>query len=209
MLFASASAASTNRIDRALIDRQLWHSVAIMRRALPLLLALAAIAGCGDSSNTDDGASTTTSTPAATSATPAAGTGTGTGASKDSPYVVVTSLLGKPLPNEPGCGFARTFIPNTPTAYDGGLALTITCKPSHGFKPTGQIVNRPGNKPTEITCRDTIRGQLFCIYAPSVSVGLYFTGTDRAVTRRRLEHLIEVVAPLPTGITPLSGAATG
>jgi hypothetical protein len=179
-----------------------------MRRALPLLLALAAIAGCGDSSSPDDGASTTTTPPAATSAATATAA-PGTGASKDSPYVVVTSLLGKPLPNEPGCTFAKTFLPNTPTAYDGGLALSITCKPSGGFKPTGQIVNRPGNKPTEITCRDTIRGQLFCIYAPSVSVGLYFTGTDRAVTRRRLERLIEVVAPLPTGITPLSGAATG
>jgi hypothetical protein len=175
-----------------------------MRRALPLLLALAAIAGCGDSSSSDGGASTTTTTPAVTS-TLAAGAVTG----KDSPYVVVTSLLGKPLPNEPGCAFSKTFNPNTPTAYDGGLALSITCKPSGGFKPTGQIVNRPGNKPTEITCRDTTRGQLFCIYAPSVSVGMYFTGTDRALTRRRLEHLIEIVAPLPTGITPLSGAATG
>jgi hypothetical protein len=174
-----------------------------MRRALPLLLALAAIAGCGDSSSSDGGGSATTTTPAAPS-TVAAAAATG----KDSPYVVVTSLLGKPLPNEPGCAFAKSFLPNTPTAYDGGLALSITCKPSGGFKPTGQIVNRPGNKPTEITCRDTIRGQLFCIYAPSVSVGLYFTGTDRALTRRRLEHLIEVVAPLPTGITPLSGAAT-
>jgi len=178
-----------------------------MRRALPLLLALAAIAGCGDSSSSDDGASTTTTAPAATSTATAATAAPG--ASNDSPYVVVTSLLGKPLPKEPGCAFAKTFLPNTPTAYDGGLALSITCKPSHGFKPTGQIVNRPGNKPTEITCRDTTRGQLFCIYAPSVSVGLYFTGTDRALTRRRLEHLIEIVAPLPTGITPLSGAATG
>jgi hypothetical protein len=179
-----------------------------MRRALPLLLALAAIAGCGGSSGSDDGASTTTTTPAATS-TPAATPSAGTAAGKGSPYVVVTSLLGKPLPKEPGCAFAKTFFPNTPTAYDGGLALSVTCKSSGGFKPTGQIVNRPGNKPTEITCRDTIRNQLFCIYAPSVSVGLYFTGTDRAVTRRRLEHLIEIVAPLPTGITPLSGAATG
>jgi len=175
-----------------------------MRRALPLLLALAAIAGCGDSSSSDDGASTTTSAPAVTSTATAV-----PGTSSDSPYVVVTSLLGKPLPKEPGCAFAKRFTPNTPTAYDGGLSLSITCKPSHGFKPTGQIVNRPGNKPTEITCRDTTRGQLFCIYAPSVSVGMYFTGTDRALTRRRLEHLIEIVAPLPTGITPLSGAATG
>lgn len=175
-----------------------------MRRALPLLLALAAIAGCGGSSSDDGGASTTTSAPAATS-TVAATAVPGNG----SPYVVVTSLLGKPLPSEPGCAFAKTFVPNTPTAYDGGLSLSITCKPSGGFKPTGQIVNRPGNKPTEITCRDTTRGQLFCAYAPSVSVGMYFTGTDRALTRRRLEHLIEIVAPLPTGITPLSGAATG
>lgn len=182
-----------------------------MRRAIPLLLALAAIAGCGDSSGSDDAASTTsmpaaTSTPAATSkpaATPSASK------SKNSPYVVVTSLLGKPLPKEPGCTFAKAFVANTPAAYDGGLALTITCNPSDGYKPTGQVVNRPGNKPTEITCRDTTAGQLYCIYAPSTSVGLYFTGTDRALTRRRLEHLIEIVAPLPTGITPLPGAATG
>jgi hypothetical protein len=180
-----------------------------MRRALPLLLALAAIAGCGDSSSSDGGASTPTTTTPATTSTPAATLAAGAATGKDSPYVVVTSLLGKPLPNEPGCAFAKTFTPNTPTAYDGGLALSITCKPSGGFKPTGQIVDRPGNKPTEITCRDTTRGQLFCIYAPSVSVGLYFTGTNRALTRRRLEHLIEIVAPLPTGITPLSGAATG
>ena len=51
-------------------------------------------------------------------------------------------------------------------------------------------------------------GELFCIYVPSTSVGLYFTGTDRAVTRRRLEHLMAMVAPLPTGITPLSGTST-
>ena len=173
---------------------------------MPVLLALAALAGCGDTQGPSPSEPTraTTSTPATprTSATKAGG-------GKDSPFVLVTSLLGKPLPKEPGCAFAKTFTPNTPTAYDGGLALSITCTPSHGFKPTGQIVNRPGNKPTEITCRDTTRGQLFCIYAPSVSVGLYFTGTDRALTRRRLEHLIEIVAPLPTGITPLSGAATG
>jgi hypothetical protein len=71
----------------------------------------------------------------------------------------------------------------------------------------GQIVNRAGSKPTEITCRDTTAGQLFCVYVPSTSVGLYFTGTDRAVVRRRLEHLIEVVAPLPRGVTPLSGTS--
>jgi hypothetical protein len=72
----------------------------------------------------------------------------------------------------------------------------------------GQIVNRAGSKPTEITCRDTSKGQLYCVYVPSSSVGLYFTGTDRAVVRRRLEHLMELVAPLPTGITPLSGTST-
>jgi len=169
-----------------------------MRRTIPILLVLAAVAGCGGSSSSDDAATTTTSTP---SATPATG--------KDSRYVVVTSLLGKPLPKEPGCTFAKTFVANTPAAYDGGLSLTITCKSSGGFQPTGQVVNRPGNKPTQIRCRDTTAGQLYCIYAPSANVGLYFTGTDRAVTRRRLEHLIEIVAPLPTGITPLSGAATG
>lgn len=180
-----------------------------MRRALPLLLALAAIAGCGDSSSPDDGASTTTTPPAATSAATATAA-PGTGASKDSPYVVVTSLLGKPLPKEPGCRFANTFIPNNPTAatYDGGLALTVTCKRSKGYTPLGQIVNRRGSKPTEIMCRDTTRGELYCIYVPSSTVGLYFTGTDRAVVRRRLQHLMQVVAPLPNGVTPFSKAAT-
>lgn len=177
-----------------------------MRRAIPVLLALAAVAGCGDASgpSPSEPARATTSTPAATS-TPATQAG-----GNDSPFVVVTSLLGKPLPKEPGCRFANTFIPNNPTAatYDGGLALTVTCKRSKGYTPLGQIVDRRASKPTEIMCRDTTRGELYCIYVPSSTVGLYFTGTDRAVVRRRLQHLMQVVASLPNGVTPFSKAAT-
>jgi hypothetical protein len=177
-----------------------------MRRAIPVLLALAALAGCGESPGPSPSEPTraTTSTPAATN-TPAANAG-----GRDSPFVLVTSLIGKPLRKEPGCTFAKTFIPNNPTpaTYDGGLALTVTCKRSEGYTPLGQIVNRRGSKPTEIRCKDTARGELYCIYVPSSTVGLYFTGTDRAVVRRRLQHLMETVAPLPTGVTPFSKAAT-
>ncbi len=176
-----------------------------MRRAIPVLLALAVLAGCGDASDPSPSEPTraTTSSPDATRApTTKAG-------SQDSPFVVVTSLLGKPLRKEPGCTFAKTFIPNNPAAtYDGGLALTVTCKKSDGYTPLGQIVNRGGSKPTEIMCRDTTRDELYCIYVPSSTVGLYFTGTDRAVVRRRLQHLIETVESLPNGITPFSNAAT-
>ena len=191
-----------------------------MRRALPILLvlSLAALAGCGD----DDGdsadadaptstapAAVTTPAPAATTTAPAPPAAATTPNGEDSPYVVVTSLLGKPLPEEPGCRFAKTFVPDKPsaTAYDGALTLAITCPKEGDFQPTGQIVNREGSKPTEITCRETRPPQLYCIYVPSAAVGLYFTGTDRAVVRRRLEHLIEIVQPLPTGITPLSGTS--
>jgi hypothetical protein len=191
-----------------------------MRRAVPVFLvlsALVALGGCGDgdktSSSTSTSPTTTTSTsPAAATTTPATTTPSTSSSKKnaDSPYVVVTSLLGKPLPKEPGCQFAKTFVPANPSAaaYDGSLALTVTCQKEAGYTPTGQVVNRPGSKPTEITCRDTSGGQLYCIYVPSTSVGLYFTGTDRATVRRRLEHLIEVVSPLPTGITPLAGTST-
>ena len=188
-----------------------------MRRAVPVLLvlsALVALAGCGDDDKSSSSTSTTTSTSTAAATTTPATTTPPTTSDKnnaDSPYVVVTSLLGKPLPKEPGCRFAKSFIPGNPSAaaYDGSLALTVTCqKEPAGYTPTGQIVNRPGSKPTEITCRDTSGGQLYCIYVPSTSVGLYFTGTDRATVRRRLEHLIEVVSPLPTGITPLAGTST-
>ena len=188
-----------------------------MRRAIPILpalCALALVAGCGDDDDAgrDPQTSTapavaTTPAPAATSTAPAPGATTPS--DDDSPYVVVTSLLGRSLPSEPGCRFARTFVPDKPsaTAYDGALTLAITCPKEGGFQPTGQIVNRAGSKPTEITCRETTPPQLYCIYVPSSSVGLYFTGTDRAVVRRRLEHLIEIVQPLPTGITPLSGTS--
>ena len=191
-----------------------------MRRAIPILLALAALsafAGCGgddDSSASADTQTNTTSaattTPAATSpstaTTPASAPAAG---GEKSRFVVVTSLLGKPLPKEPGCRFAKTFVPDKPSAsaYDGALTLLVTCPKASGFQPTGQIVNRAGSKPTEITCRETRPPELYCIYVPSSSVGLYFTGTDRAVVRRRLEHLIEIVQPLPTGITPLSGTS--
>lgn len=177
-----------------------------MRRAIPVLLALAALAGCGDASDPspDEPTRATTSTPGATRA-PSTNAGGG-----DSPFLAVTSLLGKPLRKEPGCRFAETFIPNNPTAstYDGGLALTVTCKRSEGYTPLGQIVNRRGSKPTEIMCRDTTSEELYCIYVPSSTVGLYFTGTDRPVVRRRLQHLMETVASLPNGITPFSNAAT-
>ncbi|HVF79393.1 MAG TPA: hypothetical protein VNA28_13940 [Solirubrobacteraceae bacterium] len=186
---------------------------------LPVLAALGALAGCGGSDGTSDAGTTSTSAaaPAATSTapspistTPATTTPAAKGANKDSPYVVVTSLLGKQLPEEPACRFAKTFVPDNPSAggYDGALALSITCAKEGDHTPTGQIVNRAGSKPTEITCRDTRDGELYCIYVPSTSVGVFFTGTDRAIVRRRLEHLIETVQPLPTGITPLSGTST-
>jgi len=191
-----------------------------MRCALPLLLALAVLVGCGDSENPSASTDTLTSTAAAgtttvpapeatTSApTPKPSSAPAQGDDAKSPFVVVTPLLGKPMPEEPGCTFAKTFVPDKPSAgaYDGALTLSIRCPKSDGYTPMGQIVNRGGSKPTEITCRNTTNGQLFCIYVPSTSVGLYFTGTDRAVVRRRLEHLIEIVQPLPTGITPLSGS---
>lgn len=193
-----------------------------MERALPLLLllaALGALAGCGGSDSASDDTATSTTAAAQTPTATAPGTatvpvtttpsGATTGTSKDSPFVIVTSLLGKQLPKEPACRFARSFVADNPSAgsYDGALALTVTCDRQKGYTSMGQIVNRAGSKPTEITCKDTTAGQLFCIYVPSTSVGLYFTGTDRAVVRRRLEHLIEIVQPLPTGITPLSGTS--
>ncbi len=193
-----------------------------MRSAIPLLLVLAAVAalaGCGAGDSASDetatspnaAAQTPTASVPATTPAPAATTPPSkpSATSKDSPFVVVTSLLGKPLPKEPQCRFAKSFIADNPktSAYDGSLALTVTCDKQDGYAAMGQIVNRAGSKPTEITCKDTTAGQLFCIYVPSTSVGLYFTGTDRAVVRRRLEHLIEIVQPLPTGITPLSGTS--
>lgn len=188
-----------------------------MRRAIPVLLlltALSALAGCGGSDDGAQGAATATA--AATATTPAPATATpaapkpAAGADKNGNYVVVTSLLGRQLPKEPQCRFAKTFVPDNPSAgsYDGALTLTVTCAKTDRYRAMGQIVDRAGSKPTEITCRDTSGGQLYCVYVPSTSVGLYFTGTDRAVVRRRLERLIEVVAPLPTGITPLSGTST-
>ena len=192
-----------------------------MRRPISfvlLLTLLCALAGCGDSESASD--ATVTSTNAAVGAaatTPAAAAATTTpapapaaaGKDKDSSFVVVTSLLGRQLPKEPECRFAKTFVPDNPApaSYDGALALTVTCDKSEGYRSMGQIVNRAGSKPTQITCRDTTNGELYCVYVPSTSVGLYFTGTDRAVVRRRLEHLIEIVEPLPKGITPLSGAS--
>jgi hypothetical protein len=172
-----------------------------MRRVSPLLLVLAALAGCGDSKPTSR-----TTTPASTS-TPAPATSGNRANAADRRYVVVTSLLGRPLPKESGCAFAKNFVPTRqPPAYDGGLALTVTCKAADGYTPIGQIVNREGSKPTEISCRDTNAGQLYCLYVPNSSVGLYFTGTDRRVVRRRLEHLMQVVRALPEGISPISGA---
>lgn len=191
-----------------------------MRRTLPLILvlmALAGLAGCGGSgSDSQDVATGTNGVAGSTTTVPAQAPNATepararSGAKSRSPYVVVTSLLGKPMPEEPECRFAKTFVPDNPSAahYDGALTLTVTCDDTGGYRGTGQIVNRAGSKPTEITCRDTTASQLYCIYVPSPSVGLYFTGTDRAVVRRRLEHLMEVVAPLPTGITPLSGTST-
>ena len=187
-----------------------------MRCAIPALLVLTVLAGCGGSdsasqdtvTNTKAGVGATSTGPApATTTNPA---GTTAAKSDDSRYVVVTSLLGKQLPKEPECRFAKTFEPDNPSSgsYDGALTLTVRCDKQDGYQALGQIVNRAGSKPTEITCRDTTGGQLYCIYVPSTSVGLYFTGTDRAVVRRRLEQLIEIVAPLPTGITPLPGAST-
>lgn len=178
------------------------------------LMALIALGGCGDSESASTDTSTSTTAAATTTAAPAATPASAnpaktSGKGDDSGYVVVTSLLGKELPKEPGCRFDKTFLPDkpSPSAYDGALLLTVKCPESDGFNPTGQIVNRAGSKPTEITCRTTKSPELYCIYVPSSSVGMYFTGTDRATVRRRLEHLIETVAPLPAGITPLSGAS--
>jgi len=193
-----------------------------MRRSLLLFVALAAVAalgGCGDSDSASSDIPTstaaavrtapTTSTPATTSgAKGTKGADATKSATRSTGFVVVTSLLGKRMPEEPGCRFAETFVPDRPSAYDGALTLTVTCEKSEGYEPVGQIVNRAGSKPTEITCRDTSKGQLYCVYVPSSSVGLYFTGTDRRVVRRRLEHLMELVAPLPTGITPRAGTST-
>lgn len=182
-----------------------------------MLAGLGLLIGCGGSDETSDATATTTTTSTAAAQTPARTTpatttppGATAGESKDSPYVVVTSLLGKPLPKEPQCRFAKNFVADNPSAsaYDGQLTLAVTCDKQDGYTPMGQIVNRAGSKPSEITCKDTTAGQLFCIYVPSTSVGLYFTGTDRAVVRRRLQHLIEIVQPLPTGITPLSGTSS-
>lgn len=188
-----------------------------MRPVIPLLAPLIGIgllAGCGGSDATSEGTVTSTNSAAVAPATAPRPVTTNAAAAarsagRDSPYVVVTSLLGRQMPKEPRCRFAKTFVPDDPSAasYDGALTLTVTCDKSDGYTPVGQIVNRAGSKPTEITCRDTTRGQLYCIYVPSTSVGLYFTGTDRAVVRRRLEHLMEIVAPLPTGVTPLSGTS--
>jgi hypothetical protein len=191
-----------------------------MRRPTLLFLALAALAalgGCGDSDSASSDIPTSTiaavrtaPAPASTTTTrePTSGAKSAKGPKGPSGFVVVTALLGKQMPKEPRCRFAKTFVPDRPTAYDGALTLTVTCDRSGGYRPVGQIVNRAGSKPTEITCRDTSKGQLYCVYVPSSSVGLYFTGTDRAVVRRRLEHLMELVAPLPIGITPLSGTST-
>jgi hypothetical protein len=189
-----------------------------MRRAIPSLLvltALGALAGCGDSASTSDETVAGTNAAAAATATAPAPTTTSGGApaaeaGKDSPYIVVTSLLGKQMPKEPQCRFAKSFVPDDPAggSYDGALSLTVRCEKTDGYPGMGQIVNRAGSKPTEITCRDTTAGQLYCVYVPNSSVGLYFTGTDRAVVRRRLKHLIEIVTPLPEGITPLSGTSS-
>ena len=188
-----------------------------MPRAVPIILVLAAlltVAGCGDSDNDSSDAKTSTSAaanttpePVSQATTPAPTTTTPRGGK--SPFVVVTSLLGRQLPKEPGCRFSKTFTPDKPsaTAYDGSLTLTVMCPRADGYRPVGQIVNRRGSKPTEIVCRETSPPQLYCIYVPNMHIGLYFTGTDRAVVRRRLEHLIEIVQTLPTGITPLSGTS--
>lgn len=189
-----------------------------MPRAATTILVLAAllavaVAGCGGDDDGSSGAKTSPSAVASTTpepVTPATTTPTTTTPADDrSPYVVVTSLLGRPLPDEPGCRFAKTFTPDKPSAsaYDGALTLTVMCPRADGYRPVGQIVNRRGSKPTEITCRETTPPQLYCIYVPSPYIGLYFTGTDRAVVRRRLERLIEVVKPLPRGVTPLSGTS--
>ena len=189
-----------------------------MRRAIPILLALAALsafAGCGGDDDSSASADTQTTTISAATTTPAATSPSTSTTPAPAPgddasgFVVVTSLLGKTLPKEPGCRFAKTFVPDKPSAsaYDGALTLLVTCPKTGDFQPSGQVVNRAGSKPTEITCRETRPPELYCIYVPSSSVGLYFTGTDRAVVRRRLEHLIEIVQPLPTGVTPLSGTS--
>lgn len=191
-----------------------------MRPLVPLLLAIATLAGCGGGggervAGTTPGTTTEPSTGAATgSATATAPQATErrpqAAASGSSPFVVLTALLGKPLPNEPGCRFNRTFTPDRPssTAYDGAGTLTVACRKERSHQPVGQVVNRSGSTPSAMTCRDTKRPELYCIYVPSGTVGMYFTGTDRAVTRRRLRHLIAAVERLPKGITPLSGASS-
>jgi hypothetical protein len=185
-----------------------------MRCAVLLFLALAAPAVLGACGGDSDSASDEPSSTAAAVRTAPANATTSTArpaksdGAKRRGFVVVTSLLDKPLPKEPECRFAKAFVPDRPSSYDGALTLTVTCDTSKGYTAVGQIVNRAGSKPTEITCRDTSQEQLYCVYVPSSSVGLYFTGTDRVVVRRRLQHLIELVESLPTGVTPLPETST-
>lgn len=186
-----------------------------MRRLLPVLVvlaAVAAVAGCGSDGSGDGGkASTATSTVGAGPTTTATTGGTTTSGGSGGDFVVVTSLLGRDLPKEPGCTFADAFMPDKPSAsaYDGALTLTVTCKKRGEFAPVGQIVNRAGRKPTEITCRDSGDGQSFCVYVPSETVALTFIAADQDAARRRLQRLIDAVQPLPTGVSPLSGASSG
>lgn len=181
-----------------------------MRRSAALALAVVALAACGGDDETAERApaapatATTAGAPAATTTAPASRAG------ERSRFVVVTSLLGRPLPGAPGCRFERSFRPDRPSAsaYDGALVLRVGCRGDRRGAG-GQIINRAGMKPTEISCRDANARESFCIYAPSETVGLAFIAADRATARRRIERLIEVVAPLPTGVTPLAGAAAG
>ncbi len=181
-----------------------------MRGATVLLVALLGLAGCGDSERTSPIASTTTTSAPTVAAPATATTGAPPAATPGgrSRFVDVSSLVGKPLAGEPGCRFARSVIPDRPSArqYDGALTLSVRCPRTDDYTPFGQIVNRTGSKPSEITCRAARGKEQYCIYVPSSSVGLYFTGTDRAVVRRRLERLVDVVGSLPNGVTPLPAA---
>jgi hypothetical protein len=79
-----------------------------------------------------------------------------------------------------------------------------------GRERTGGIAADPhGQHAGFARCRDGGDGQSFCVYVPSETVAMTFVAADQDAARRRLQHLIEAVQPLPTGATPLSGASAG
>ncbi len=179
-----------------------------MRLAILLIAAAGLLAGCGGADGVEPLGSATTTAPSP-GGEPSTGPGSAGSAAASGRYVVLTSLLGKQLPKEPGCRFAKTFTADKPSSasYDGAGTLVVACPKSGAVRPVGQIVNRRGSTPSELTCRNPGEPALYCVYVPSTNLGMFFTGTDVGVTRRRLQHLRDAVAKLPAGITPLSGTS--